>query len=48
MSDNNCTTKSRKFQHLSKEKRAQTQILIDSSLSEVNIAKMLDIARSAF
>ena len=46
MSDNNYTTKSRKFQHLSKEKRAQIQILLDSATPKVKIAKMLGIARS--
>ncbi len=46
MSDNNCTTKPRKFQHLSKEKRAQIQILLDSATPKVKIAQMLGIARS--
>ena len=46
MSDNNYTTKSRKIQHLSKEKRAQIQILLDSATPKFKIAKMLGTSRS--
>ncbi len=40
------TTTRRKFQHLTKEKRAQIEILLRHGLPKTQIAKELGIARS--
>ena len=40
------TTKQRKFQHLTREKRAQIEILLRQGLPKAKIAKEVGIARS--
>ena len=40
------TTKKRKFQHLTKEKRAQIEILLKQKMTKTEIAKAVGIARS--
>ena len=40
------TTKQRKFQHLTREKRAQIEILLRQGLPKTKIAKEVGIARS--
>lgn len=40
------TTKKRKFQHLTKEKRAQIEILLKQKMTKTEIAKTVGIARS--
>ena len=46
MSQHNYTTKTRKFKHLTKEKRAQIEILLRRGVPKVEIAKEVGIARS--
>lgn len=46
MSQNNYTTKQRKFKHLTSEKRAQIEVLLRRGVSKTEIAKTLGIARS--
>lgn len=46
MTQEKCTTGRRKFQHLTKEKRAQIEILLRQGLPKVQIARALGIARS--
>ena len=46
MSQQNYTTKNRKFKHLTKEKRAQIEILLRRGVSKAEIAKEIGIARS--
>lgn len=46
MSQINYTTKSRKFKHLTKEKRAQIEILLRRGVPKAEIAKEIGIARS--
>ena len=40
------TTKQRKFQHLTREKRAQIEILLRQGLPKVQIARAVGISRS--
>ena len=40
------TTEQRKFQHLTREKRAQTEILLRQKLPKTEIAKAVGISRS--
>lgn len=46
MTQEQYTTKKRKFQHLTKEKRAQIEILLRQGMSKKQIAKEIGIARS--
>ena len=46
MTQEQYTTKKRKFQHLTKEKRAQIEILLRQGLSKIQIAKEISISRS--
>ena len=46
MSQQDYITKERKFKHLTKEKRAQIEILLRRGVSKVEIAKEIGIARS--
>ena len=46
MFQENCTTKKRKFKHLTQEKRAQIEILLKNNTPKSHIAKQLDISRS--
>ncbi len=41
-----CTTKRKKFQHLTKEKRAQIEILLKQKIPKKEIAKLVGISRS--
>lgn len=46
MTQNKYTTNGRKFKHLTKEKRAQIEILLQQGLPKAQIAKAVGIARS--
>lgn len=46
MTQNKDSTKGRKYQHLTQEKRAQIEILLRLKLPKIQIAKMVGIARS--
>lgn len=46
MTEEQYTTKRRKFQHLAREKRAQIEILLKQGLAKTKIAKALGISRS--
>lgn len=46
MSENNYTTKRRKFKHLTKEKRAQIEILLRRGVAKTEIARAVGISRS--
>ena len=46
MTQSHYTTKQRKFQHLTKEKRAQIEILLRQKLPKTEIAKAVGISRS--
>lgn len=46
MTQEQYTTKKRKFQHLTKEKRAQIEILLRQGMSKIQIAKEIGISRS--
>ena len=46
MSQKNYSTKGRRFKHLTKEKRAQIEILLRQKTSKAEIARLLGIARS--
>ena len=46
MTQEEYTTKRRKFQHLTKEKRAQIEILLRQKLPKVQIARAVGISRS--
>ena len=46
MSQEKYTTKRREFKHLTKEKRAQIEILTRQGMPKTEIARMLGIARS--
>ena len=46
MTENDYTTKRRKFQHLTSEKRAQIEILMQQGLPKTQIAKAVGISRS--
>lgn len=46
MSKNNYTTKRRKFKHLTKEKRAQIEILLQRGVAKTEIARAVGISRS--
>ena len=46
MTQEQYTTKKRKFQHLTKEKRAQIEILLRQGMSKIQIAKEISISRS--
>lgn len=41
-----CTTKRRKFQHLTRKKRAQIEILLKQGLAKTKIAEAVGISRS--
>ena len=47
MTQEQCTTKLRKFQHLTREKRAQIEILLCQGLPKVQIARAVGISCSA-
>ena len=46
MTEEQYTTKRRKFQHLAREKRAQIEILLKQGLAKTKIAKAVGISRS--
>ena len=46
MTEKQYTTKRRKFQHLTREKRAQIEILLKQGLAKTEIAKAVGISRS--
>ncbi len=46
MTEEQYTTKQRKFQHLAREKRAQIEILLKQGLAKKKIAKAVGISRS--
>ena len=46
MSKNNYTTNKRKFKHLTREKRAQIEILLKQGIPKIKIAKEIGISRS--
>ena len=46
MTQEQYTTKGRTFQHLTREKRAQIEILLQQGLPKVQIAKAVGISRS--
>lgn len=46
MTEEQYTTKRRKFQHLAREKRAQIEILLKQGLVKTKIAKAVGISRS--
>lgn len=46
MSNNDCNTKRRAFHHLTKEKRAQIEILLRQKVRKAEIARLLGISRS--
>lgn len=46
MTQEHYTTKRRKFKHLTKEKRAQIEILLKQGIPKVQIAKEIGISRS--
>ena len=47
MSQKDYTTKKRKFKHLTKEKRAQIEILLRRGVPKAEIAKEIGIARGS-
>lgn len=46
MTEEQYTTKRRKFQHLAREKRAQIEMLLKQGLAKTKIAKAVGISRS--
>ena len=46
MTEEQYTTKRRKFQHLAREKRAQIEILLKQGLAKTKIAKAVAISRT--
>ena len=46
MSQENYNTKGRRFKHLTKEKRAQIEILLRQGVPKIEIARLAGIARS--